>query len=259
MRDCLFFTFKEYMRYLSLFSGIESCSVAWKDLSWECVGLSEIDPFACAVLKHHYPTIPNLGDIKNITEEQIKALGDIDLILFGSPCQDLSTAGKRKGLSGERSSLFYEAIRIIHYVKKHCQLRFVLWENVYGTFTSNQGKDFVAVVESLVGIRGVNYNEKWEKEGVILSDDGLLEWCTLDAQWFGVPQQRRRVFCLADFGNWYQRKPILLEQQYMQKDYQEVRRKEKEYSNQIFRSAQTKCRTFRVDPNNSNAMEFQNE
>lgn len=88
----------EAMRFLSLFSGIESASVAWLPLGWECVGFAEIDKFPSAVLKHHYPEVPNLGSVTEITEEQVKVLGRIDVVVFGFPCQDLSVAGKRAGL-----------------------------------------------------------------------------------------------------------------------------------------------------------------
>lgn len=140
------------LRYLSLFSGIEACSVAWAELGWECVAVAEIDPFCSTLLAHYYPTVPNLGDVSKITEDGIKALGDIDLIVFGSPCQDLSVAGKRAGFDGERSSLFYHAIRVINYAKKHNNLRFALWENVKGAFSSNKGRDFSSVVSQMAGI-----------------------------------------------------------------------------------------------------------
>ncbi len=140
------------MRYLSLFSGIEACSVAWQDLGWTCVAVAEIDPFCNALLAHHYPDVLNLGDVSTITADDIKALGRIDLIVFGSPCQDLSVAGKRVGFEGERSSLFYHAMRIVDYAKKYNQLRFALWENVCGAFSSNKGQDFAQVVSHMAGI-----------------------------------------------------------------------------------------------------------
>lgn len=140
------------LRYLSLFSGIEACSVAWADLGWECVAVAEIDPFCNALLAHYYPNTPNLGDVSKITEDDIKALGDIDLIVFGSPCQDLSVAGKRAGFDGERSSLFYHAMRIVNYARKYNNLRFALWENVKGAFSSNKGRDFGSVVSQMAGI-----------------------------------------------------------------------------------------------------------
>src|SRR5215472_285906 len=106
------------MRYLSLFSGIEAATLAWAPLGWECVGVSEIDPYCCAMLAHYYPSIPNLGDISQITEAQIAGLGPIDIIVGGYPCQDVSVAGPRHGLRRDdgvetRTGLFFEAVRLV--------------------------------------------------------------------------------------------------------------------------------------------------
>ena len=200
------------MRFLSLFSGIEAASIAWKPLGWECVGVSEIEPFPCAVLAHHYPDVPNLGDVTKITEDDIKKLGQIDLVVFGFPCQDLSVAGGRKGFQGERSSLFYDAIRVIEYAKRHCGTRFALLENVPGAFSSNKGADFTEVVKHMAGLDELDTPKNgWGKEGAALGDNGLLEWSVLDAQWFGLAQRRKRVFAIVDFGDWASRPPILLE------------------------------------------------
>lgn len=199
------------MRYLSLFSGIESCTVAWQPLGFTCIGFSEIDPFCCELLSYHYPDTPNLGDISGITETMIKALGVIDVIVFGSPCQDLSMAGKRQGLKGERSGLFNQAMQIIRWARKHNQLRFALWENVPGAFSSNEGQDFAAVVGQMAGLSKLEPPKgKFKNTGFALGEH-LIEWRVLDAQYFGVPQRRKRVFALADFGNWQDRPPILLE------------------------------------------------
>lgn len=213
------------MRYLSLFSGIEGASVAWHPLGWECAGVSEIEPFPCAVIAHHYPTIPNLGDVTKITEEDIAALGRIDLVVFGSPCQDLSVAGLRKGFICEstdtltRSGLFFVAMRIVAWARKHNGCRFALWENVPGSFSSSQGRDFAAVVGAMAGLEDVPVPPRgWGNEGVAVGSEGLVEWATLDAQWFGVAQRRRRVFALADFGNWSNRPPILLEPESLRRD-----------------------------------------
>lgn len=143
------------MRYLSLFSGVEAATVGWKELGWTCVGVSEIQPVPCAVLAHHYPHVPNLGDVTKITEADIKALGRLDLIVFGSPCQDLSQAGKREGLDGERSGLFFAAMRIVRWAKQHCGLRWALWENVPGAFSSCDGRDFARVVDEMVGVPNI--------------------------------------------------------------------------------------------------------
>ena len=200
------------MKYLSLSSGIEACTVAWKPLGWECSAVAEIEPFPCAVLAHHYPNVPNLGDVTKITEQQIKELGQIDLVVFGSPCQNLSVAGNRKGLQGESSGLFYEAIRLIQYARKHCGTRFALWENVLGAFSSNKGDDFREVVRELSANRDINTPENgWGNTGVALGENGLVEWRVLDAQYFGLAQRRKRVFAIVDFGNWQDRPPILLE------------------------------------------------
>lgn len=200
------------MRFISLFSGIEAASMAWLPLGWECVAVCEVDPFASAVLAQRHPGVPNLGDVTKVTAEQIAALGQIDLIVFGSPCQDLSVAGKRKGLDGERSGLFFDAIRIVQHARTWGGCRFALWENVPGAFSSNEGRDFAAVVEHLAGIESVDVPPKgWGTEGCAVGDEGMVEWATLDAQWFGVAQRRRRVFALADFGDWANRPPVLLE------------------------------------------------
>lgn len=207
------------MRFLSLFSGIEAASAAWIPLGWECVAVAEIEPFPCAVLAYHYPGVPNLGDVTKITEADIVALGHIDLVVFGSPCQDLSLAGKRKGFDGKRSSLFFTAIDIVRWARERCGCRFALWENVPGAFSSNQGRDFAAVVEQMAGCKDVTVPRNgWGAEGAALGDMGLLEWSVLDAQWFGVAQRRRRVFAIADFGDWANREPILLEPHGMRRD-----------------------------------------
>lgn len=201
------------MRYLSLFSGIEAATVAWHPLGWECAAVAEIEPFPCAVLAHHYPNVPNLGDVTKITEQDIKALGHIDVVVFGSPCQDLSVAGHRKGLINAdgtvtRSGLFFTAINIARW----SGARFRLWENVPGAYSSNKGRDFAAVVEFMAGLDDLAIPENgWGTEGCAVGDNGLLEWACLDAQWFGIPQRRRRVFAILDSGDWSNRPPILLE------------------------------------------------
>src|SRR5690554_2186178 len=111
------------MRYLSLFSGIEAATVAWESLGWEAVAFAEFEDFPKAVLAHHYPDVPDLGDVTKITKEQIIALGHIDIVVGGSPCQDLSVAGKRAGLKNDdgsttRSGLFDEQMRIFEIARE---------------------------------------------------------------------------------------------------------------------------------------------
>lgn len=197
------------IRFLSLFSGIEAASSAWVPLGWECVGLAEVDKFCCRLLKIRYPYVPNLGDVTVITEQQVGDLGEIDVVIFGFPCQDLSIAGKRAGLKGERSGLFFDAMRIVRWSRA----RFALLENVPGLFSSNEGRDFAAVVGEMVGLCIDVPDGGWRNTGVALGELGLLEWSVLDAQWHGVPQRRRRIFALADFGDWISRPPLLFESQ----------------------------------------------
>ena len=197
------------MRFLSLFSGIEAASVALKPLGWTCAGVAEIEPFPCSVLRHHYPDVPNLGDVTKVTQADIDRLGRIDIVIWGSPCQDLSIAGQRRGLDGERSGLFRVGWSIVQMAKKN-GCRFSLWENVPGAFSTNGGRDFMRVVATMAGLESFD-PPRFGTEGVVVGPGGFVEWATLDAQWFGVAQQRRRVFALADFGDWSRRPPILLE------------------------------------------------
>jgi DNA (cytosine-5)-methyltransferase 1 len=206
------------MRYLSLFSGIEAATVAWHPLGWECVGVAEIEPFPCAVLAHHYPNVHNLGSVTDITDEQIAALGRIDVVVGGSPCQDLSVAGKRAGLAGARSGLFAHQMRIFHAARSLCGARWLLWENVPGAFCTNAGRDFAVVASEMAGSPVAVPADGWGTEGLALGSNGLLEWAVLDAQWFGVAQRRRRVFAVLDTGDWSGRGPVLLEPDSMRGD-----------------------------------------
>jgi DNA (cytosine-5)-methyltransferase 1 len=208
------------MRYLSLFSGIEAATVAWEQLGWEPVAFAEFEDFPKAVLAHHYPNVPDLGDVTKITKEQIIALGHIDIVVGGSPCQDLSIAGKRAGLRNDdglstRSGLFDEQMRIFEIAREYCGARYCLWENVPGAFSSNNGLDFAYVLGSMVGGSIHVPFDGWKNSGVAVSGNGrrLVEWRVLDAQYFGVPQRRRRIFALLDTGAWWSRQPILFEQE----------------------------------------------
>jgi DNA (cytosine-5)-methyltransferase 1 len=171
-------TKEDTMKYLSLFSGIEAFSQAVHDFGWTCVGVSEIDPFACAVLEHHYPNVLNLGDITKITKEKLDAIkrehGAIDIVVGGSPCQSFSVAGLRKGLDDPRGNLMLEYIRIVATV---CP-RWFIWENVTGVLSSKEGSDFGSLLQAMAQF---GYS---------------LCWRVLDAQHFGVPQRRRRVFLI---------------------------------------------------------------
>ena len=205
----------EKIRYLSLFSGIEATTLAFHSLNYEPVAFAEIEPFCCGLLAYRFPDIPNLGDVTRINEEKIRQLGRIDLVVFGSPCQDLSVAGLRKGLAGERSGLFRSAIRVIQLVRQHCGCRWVLWENVPGTFSSNKGADLSEVLQLFTGCSQPTPDKGWQTSGAAYGPECLAEWRVLDAQYFGVPQRRRRVFLVADFGDWSGRQPVLFESEGM--------------------------------------------
>jgi DNA (cytosine-5)-methyltransferase 1 len=206
------------VRFVSLCSGIGSAELAWAGLDWQCVAQAEIDKAACAVLQARFPGTPNLGDVSKITEADLAALGHIDLIVGGFPCQDISVAGRRKGLRDEegnatRSGLFFDIMRLVRIARRRCGLRFLLLENVPGLFTSEGGRDFGEVVAEILGIRFDVPRDGWADAGAAASDDGLVEWATLDAQFFHLAQRRERVFLVADFGDWANRAPILLERE----------------------------------------------
>jgi len=238
------------VRYLSLFSGIEAASVAWEPLGWQPVAFSEIEPFPCAVLAQHWPHVPNLGDVTKIEMRDVKKLGPIDIVIFGSPCQDLSVAGKRKGLAGERSGLFGSAMRIVRWARKHNGLRFALWENVPGAFSTNSGRDFSAVVREMSGADIGVPSGGWQNCGVALGREGQTEWSVLDAQFFGVPQRRRRIFALSDFGNWRDRPPILFERDSLCGNPTPRRKEGKELASSVERST-----VYENHPNDSRVTE----
>ena len=164
---------------------------------------SEIEPFAVRVTTKRLPQMKHYGDVSALNGAE---LPPVDIITFGSPCQDMSIAGKRSGLDGSRSSLFYEAVRIIKEMR--CATdgkypRFCVWENVPGAFSSNKGEDFRCVLESLCRVKDESVSvprcEKWTAAGEILAYGFSLAWRVLDAQYWGVPQRRKRIYLVADF------------------------------------------------------------
>lgn len=170
------------------------------------VSCSEIEPFPIRVTTKRLPFVEHLGNITDINGGEIEP---VDIITFGSPCQDMSIAGKRDGLSGSRSSLFYEAVRIIKEMR--CKTngqkpRFIVWENVPGAFSSNKGEDFRAVLEEVCKIKDESVSvpkpNKWNSAGKIMGDDYSVAWRQFDAQFWGVPQRRKRIYLVADFAGW---------------------------------------------------------
>lgn len=186
----------------SLFDGSGGFPLAGMLVGIKPLWASEIEPFPIRVTSKRMPQIKHLGDVTNIDGSKIDP---VDIITFGSPCQDMSIAGKRAGLDGSRSNLFYEAVRIIKEMREKTNgsyPRFIVWENVPGAFSSNKGEDFEKVINEIVEIKGCKTYAtrpcKWYNAGLIMADDFSLAWRVLDAQYWGVPQRRRRIFLVAD-------------------------------------------------------------
>ncbi|WP_370769802.1 DNA cytosine methyltransferase [Ruminococcus callidus] len=164
---------------------------------------SEIEPFPIAVTEKRLPFVKHLSDINSVNGAEIEP---VDIVTFGSPCTDLSVAGKRQGLNAERSGLFFQAIRIIKEMRGATNgkyPRFAVWENVTGAFSSNGGEDFRCVLEELCKIKDADLSvpkpEKWTKSGEIMGENFSVAYRTFDAQYWGVPQRRMRVYLVADF------------------------------------------------------------
>ena len=187
------------MKYVSIFSGIEAATVAWHPLGWEPLAFSEIDPFPSTVLQHHYPDIPNLGDITKI--DWSPYVGAADIVVGGSPCQSFSVAGKREGLAGA-SGLMFEYIRAVRELRP----RWFVWENVPGAFTSERGEAYRQLLSEMDAL---GYG---------------LAWRVLDAQFFGVAQRRERVFLVGSLGT-MRCAEVLFERESLSWDHQSSRQK----------------------------------
>ena len=193
----------------SLFDGAGTFPFAAQQCGVKAVWASEIESFPIEVTKKRFPEMKLLGDITKVDGAEIEP---VDIVTFGSPCQDLSVAGKRAGLDGERSGLFMEAVRIIKEMRCKTNGRYpsiAIWENVPGAFSSNKGEDFRTVLEELCKIKGSDTlipkppkrggRNAWNDAGLIVGDGFSIAWRVLDAQFWGVPQRRRRIFLVADF------------------------------------------------------------
>lgn len=197
----------------SLFDGIGGFPLAAQRVGITPVWASEIEPFPLRVTALRFPEMAQLGDITRLKGADVPP---VDIVTGGSPCQDLSCAGKRAGITGERSGLFLEQVRLIREMREVDQHRertaefvrprFMVWENVPGTFSSSDGEDFRIVLEETVRIAAPACavprppGGKWYPAGAVMGDGSSLAWRTLDAQYWGVPQRRARIFLVADFG-----------------------------------------------------------
>lgn len=214
------------MRYGSLCSGIECATVAWEELGWEAVFFSEIEPFPCAVLAHHYgsnlpgepyPTngVPNYGDMTKFKEWPDDA---IDVLVGGTPCQDYSVAGLRLGMDGVRGQLSLTFVEISAKLRSD----WLVWENVPGVLSSNGGRDFARFLGDLSGTKIKVPEGGWKNAGIVagLPEAYGLAYRVLDAQYVrvdglerAVPQRRRRVFVVGYLGDWRPSAAVLLEQE----------------------------------------------
>ena len=208
----------------SLFDGSGGFPLSALIAGIEPIWASEIEPFPIRVTTKRFPTMRHLGSITEIDGGEIEA---VDVISMGSPCQDLSIAGKREGLvEGKRSSLFFEALRIIHQMKEKTngeKPRYIVWENVTGALNSSKGKDFRAVIEGITRIKypevSIPECEKWTGSGLIMKNDFSLAWRVLNAQYWGVPQRRKRIYLVADLDSSSAGK-VLFESESLPRNYQ---------------------------------------
>lgn len=185
----------------SLFAGIGGWTIACAKFGVKSLWASEIDPFPIEVMQRHFPDVEQVGDINKLSGF---TLPPVDILTAGSPCQDLSVAGKREGLTGERSGLFVKAVQIFREMREATNgryPRYFIWENVPGALSSNRGLDFKAVLEAITEAEvPVPPSKKWAAAGMVRGEKCELAWRILDAQYWGVPQRRRRIFLVADFG-----------------------------------------------------------
>ena len=199
------------MKYGSVCSGIEAATMAWHSLGWKPQWFSEIEPFPSAVLQHHYPQTPNLGDMTLIHSNPIFNETTIDVLVGGTPCQSFSVAGLRKGMEDSRGNLALEFCRIADKAKP----QWIVWENVPGVLSSNGGKDFGSLLGAL-GELGYGFAYR-----------------ILDAQHFGVAQRRRRVFLIGYLGDWRPAAAVLFESESLCRNIAESRNKRQKVAREI--------------------------
>lgn len=193
------------IRYISLFSGIEAATVAWHQLGWKPIAYAEIEPFPKAVLRQHYPEVPDLGDMTKVDWKQYHHAADV--VVGGSPCQAFSIAGLRKALDDPRGQLMLEYLRACAEIDPE----WIVWENVPGVLSAEHGRAFQSLLEAVA--------ELWP--------DGGAAWRVLDAQFFGVAQRRERVFLVVNTRDWRRAAPVLFERESLCWDHQSSREKRK--------------------------------
>lgn len=264
---------KVKIKYGSVCSGVEAASLAWKDLGWECAFVSEVEPFPCAVLQQRFdatppinPLNPNEEDLDNKERKQRKTWlnqieklpqtgvlpnegdftkigkkyeGKIDLLVGGTPCQDLSVAGKRLGFKGKRSSLALDFIRLAY----ESRAKWIVWENVPGALSANRGRDFSTFLSGLTGLEIKTPPKGWKNAGFIPNtrkDRYGVAWRILDAQYtrtpnfpHAVPQRRRRIFLVGYFGDWKRAAQVLFEPESLSGYLKPVRKERQEIARDV--------------------------
>ena len=212
------------MNYLSVCSGIEAATVAWHDMGWKPIGFSEIEKFPSQLLQHHYPHVANYGDMTKFKEWKLN--DTVGLLVGGTPCQSFSVAGLRKGLEDPRGNLMLTYLGIADKFKP----KWLLWENVPGVLSSNGGEDFACLLK---GMAELGYG---------------FAYRVLDAQHFGVPQRRRRVFVVGCLGDWRSAAKVLFESESLCGDITPSRSEKQKVTNVIAPSVanclQTTCNDY---------------
>ena len=224
------------MKYLSVCSGIEAASVAWHGLGWEPVAFSEIDPFASAVLAARFPHVPNLGNMEAHASWPIEP-GSVDVLVGGTPCQSFSVAGLRKGLDDPRGNLALVYLGLVDRLRP----RWTVWENVPGVLSVDGGRAFGSIVGALVEC---GYS---------------VAWRVLDAQYFGVPQRRRRVFVVGYLGDGTRAAEVLFEPASVRRNLASSRDEREKAAGATQGSAESIAKTltaggYRLDPETENLL-----
>lgn len=208
----------------SLFDGVGGWLLAASHNNVKSLWSCEIDDFPATVSRFHFPDVKQYGDITKVSGYELEP---VDIVCAGTPCQDLSIAGKRAGLAGERSNLFYEAIRIMREMREKTDgkyPKYFVWENVTGAFSSNRGHDFRVVLQEITEAEiPMPESKKWAESGMVRGPKCNVEWRVLDAQYWGVPQRRKRIFLVADFRG-FTTGEILFECEGLQRDSEESER-----------------------------------
>ena len=255
------------MTHGSLFDGSGTCPLAATMCGITPVWASEIEPYPIRVTRKNFPEMLHIGDITKINGAEIEP---VDIVAFGSPCQGLSAAGAQKGIfDDDRSNLFFEAIRVIKEMREatHGEYpRYVIWENVPGAFSSNQGRDFLAVLRAFVEAacgrdadvpeparKGGTDRLAWRNAGCIVGEGYSIAWRVLDAKYWGVPQRRKRIYLVADFGG-QRAGEILFKREGLRGNFAQSREARQEDSGDAVGSAGRDYRVFDITGATSNSM-----